>query len=67
MHSCSPPDPWSPKDEEKPSYIHYDIRRDEAKLCISKLASVFYHLLNVGPKQLCVLAHIGCTRAAGTS
>ena len=25
------------------------------------------HLPRVGPKQLCALAHLGCTRAAGTS
>ena len=26
-----------------------------------------HHLLRVGPKQLCALGHLGCTRAAGTS
>ena len=26
-----------------------------------------YHLPRVGPKQLCASAHLGCTRAAGTS
>ena len=26
-----------------------------------------HHLPRVGPKQLCALAHLGCTRAAGTS
>ena len=67
MHSWSPPDPWGPRDEEKPSYIHYKIRREEAKLRILKLASVFHHLSSVGPKQLCALAHLGCTREAGTS
>ena len=29
--------------------------------------SEFHHLPRVGPKQLCALAHLGCTRAAGTS
>ena len=29
--------------------------------------SEFHHLNRVVPKQLCVLAHLGCTRAAGTS
>ena len=52
---------------EKPSYIHYDIRREEAKQRLLKLASVFYHLPSVGPKQLCALAHLGCTRRAGNS
>ena len=67
MHSWAPPDPLGPWDEEKLSYIHYDIRREEAKRRILKLASVFYHLLSVGPKQLCALAHLGCTHEAGTS
>ena len=26
-----------------------------------------HHLPRVGPKQLCALAHLGCTRAASTS
>ena len=67
IHSWSPPDPLSPWDEEKASYIHYNIRREGAKLRILKLASVFHHLPSVGPKQLCALAHLGCTREAGTS
>ena len=67
IHSWVPPDPWGPWDEEKLSYIHYDISREEAKLLILKLASVFHHLPSVGPKQLCALAHLGCTREAGTS
>ena len=29
--------------------------------------SEFHHLPRVSPKQLCALAHLGCTRAAGTS
>ena len=29
--------------------------------------SEFHHLPRVGPKQLCALAHLGCTREAGTS
>ena len=29
--------------------------------------SEFHHLPRVGPKQLGALAHLGCTRAAGTS
>ena len=39
----------------------------KAKLRILKLASVFDHLSSVGPKQLCALAHLGCTCEAGTS
>ena len=66
IHSWSPPDPLGPWDEEKASYIHYNIRREEAKLRILKLASVFHHLRSVSPKQLCALAHLECTREAGT-
>ena len=29
--------------------------------------SEFHHLPRVGQKQLCALAHLGCTRKAGTS
>ena len=28
---------------------------------------MFHRLASVGPKQLCALAHLECTRAAGTS
>ena len=67
IHSWSPPDPLGPRDKEKVKYIHFNIRREEAKLRILKLASVFHHLPSFGPKQLCALAHLGCTREAGTS
>ena len=36
-------------------------------LRISKLISVFQNLPNVSTKQLCALAHLGCTHEAGTS
>ena len=67
IHSWSPPDPLGPRDNEKARYAHFDIRREEAKLRILKLASVFHHLPSFGPKQLGALAHLGCTREAGTS
>ena len=67
MHSWSPPDPWGPRDEKKLSYIHYEIRREEAKLRMIKLTSVFHHLPSFGPKQFCELAHLGCTCEVGTS
>ena len=41
--------------------------RGKAKLRILELTSVFHHLPSVSPKQLCALAHLGCTREAGTS
>ena len=47
--------------------LRYIIKQGKAELRILELFSVFYHLSSVGPKQLCVLAHLGCTRAAGTS
>ena len=31
------------------------------------LTPVLHQLPRVGPKQLCALAHLGCTRKAGTS
>ena len=55
IHSWSPPDPLGPWDEEKMSYIHYDIRREEAKLLILKLASVFHHPMSV--PSSCVRQH----------
>ena len=67
IHSWSPPDPLGPRDNEKARYVHFDIRREEAKLRILKLTSVFHHLPSFGPKQLCALAHLGCTRKAGAS
>ena len=45
--------------------ILYCARGSQAALI--KLTSVFYHFPSVGHKQLCALAHLGCTLAAGTS
>ena len=39
--------------EAKPSYVYTILKK--------------HHLPRVGFKQLCALAHLGCTRAAGTS
>ena len=39
--------------EAKPSCVHTILKK--------------HQLLRVGPKQLCVLAHLGCTHEAGTS
>ena len=58
--------PLGSKDKEKARYIHFDIRREEAKLRILKLASVFHQLPSFGPKQLCALAHLGYTCKLGT-
>ena len=34
---------------------------------LKPLTLVFHQLPSVSPKQLCVLAHLGCTRKVGTS
>ena len=52
---------WS--EFQKPSQTA--VMRGEAELHLYILKK--HHLPRVGPKQLCVLAHLGCTRAAGTS
>ena len=70
MHSGLPSDPWGLSGEAKLSYVYDNIRQSKAKLSylwLSKLILVFYHLPNVGPKQLCALIHLGCTHEAGTS
>ena len=62
MQFRSPLDPWGPTGKAKLSYVHYIISQGEAKLHISNLTSVFHCLPSVGPKQLCALVHLGCTR-----
>ena len=57
---------WS--EFQKPSQTAAE--RGEAELRILNFKttwSEFHHLPRVGPKHLCALAHLGCTRAAGTS
>ena len=51
----------------KPSYVQYIIKRGKGELRILELTSIFHHLPSIGPKQLCALAHLGCTRKVGTS
>ena len=67
MHFGSPSDSWDPCDKAKPSYVLYIIRQGEAELRILELSKVFHHPPSVVPKQLCALAHQGCTCKAGTS
>ena len=67
IHFGSPSDSWDSSSKALPSYVQYIIRQGEAKLYILELASAFHHFPGVGPKQLCVLAHLGCTHKAGTS
>ena len=48
----------------------HQCRRGEAEvrmLDFKTIWSEFHLLLRVGPKQLCALAHLGCTRTVGTS
>ena len=66
MHSGSPLDPWGWWCQAKLSNAHENIRQGKAKLSSSKLTSVFQYLPNVGPMQLCVLVHLGCTRKASS-
>ena len=67
-----------PLSEEKPSYVYSILKKhnqisktqllpSEAKLNYVYTTLKKHHLPRVGPKQLCALAHLGCTRAAGTS
>ena len=65
--SRSPSDPFGPWGEVKLRYVYYKIKWGEAKPSVLKLTSVFHHLHWVGPKQLCALTHLGCTREAGIS
>ena len=67
MHFWSPSDAWDPCGKEKQSHVKYIIRQGEARLCILELTSEYCHLSSVGLKQLCALAHLGCTWEAGTS
>ena len=67
MHFGSPSDSWDPCGKGKLSHGQYIIRRGKAKLHILELTSMFHSLPCVGPKQLCALAHLGCTSKAGTS
>ena len=70
MHPWSTSDPYDPRDEEKPNYIHYNIRGGKAKPSILKLDSVFHRHLSVGPKQLFIFFCIStprCSRTMGMS
>ena len=49
MHPGSPSDHWDPWSKVISKYVQ------------SKLNSVFHHFPNVGHKQLCALAQLGCT------
>ena len=52
----------------KPTPIPASSKCHKAELHLLKLTSVFHHLpVSVRPKQLCALAHLGCTHEAGTS
>ena len=60
--------------EAKPSYVYLILRPHGLNFrspvhCLGRQSqgTVFVHPPRVGPKQLCALAHLGCTRKAGTS
>jgi len=68
MHFGSPSDSWDPCGKAKQGYVQYVIRQGKGKLHILELTQVFHHLPRIGPKQLCALAHLGCTHEpSGTS
>ena len=67
-----------PLSKAKPSNVYSNLKihgqlsktrllPSEAKLNYIYTTLKKHHLPRVGPKQLCALAHLGCTRAAGTS
>ena len=52
----------------RPQWERYRRGKSEVRILNFKTTwSEFHHLPRVGPKQLCALAHLGSTRAAGTS
>ena len=53
--------------EQQLSYLDCDMRQGTSEPNILTLNPVFFHLPIVGSKQLCVLVHLGCTSAAGSS
>ena len=67
MHFGSPPDYWDPYNKANPSYVQYIIWQGKAEQCILELTSVFHHIPSVSAKQLCALAHLGCTCKVDTS
>ena len=67
IHSWSPTDLQGQYSKAKQINVLYIIRQCKANLHILKLTPVFHCLPSVDPKQLCALAHLGCTGAAVTS
>ena len=78
MHPGSPSHPSGTAAAEAKSRCVYSIlkphgqsSRYQVRILLPRqnqsTCSEFHHLPRVGPKQLCALAHLGCTRAAGTS
>ena len=47
--------------------MHYDIWQGKAEMHVLKLTLVLHHHPSVSPKQLCALAHLGCTPELVTS
>ena len=66
MHFGSPSDSWDPCRKATLSHVQCIIRQGEAELRILELTSVFHYLPRVGQRQLCALAHLGCTREVGS-
>ena len=68
--------------EAQPRYVYSILKprgqsfRKQVRLLLSedytwqvnfRFTPLLHHLPSVGPKQLCALAHLGCTRVVGTS
>ena len=62
-----PSDFWDQCCKAESNYVQYIVGRGEVELRLLELTSVFHHLPSVGPKQLCALAHLRCTRGVGIS
>ena len=64
MHPGSPSDPsWTTAERGKAELRIFNFKTTWSEFHTSE----FHHFPRVGPKQLCALAHLGSTRAAGTS
>ena len=71
MHLGSTSDPsQTTAAEAKPRYVYSILKPHSQSSRGTVRAShtpVFHSVPSVGPKQLCAIAHLGSTRAAGTS
>ena len=51
-----------------PKSVPWRSNQEWRSICVDTVYTIKkHHLPRVGPKQLCALAHLGCTSEAGTS